>query len=186
MGMPKIEGLSDDQVLTLTRARSFEQYKVMLESLKAGKCVFCSPLGPKNIVFYEANGWRAWENPFKEPKTKLHIVLAPIRHISTEESPDREDFFAMGLIFEQVKLHYADAMKGGGFLMRFGSPKLNAGTILHLHANIMVPDLTGEVRLPLAKEPASVERGIQRLWVFEKLRALPESVLTDEERALLE
>lgn len=187
MEMPKIEGLSDDQVLTLTRARSFEQYVTMIQDYLVGKCLFCQPLAPVNVVFYQVDGWWAWENPFPAKNTVLHVVLAPLRHVPPTEFPSPEDFLAMGKITQHVKRRYTDILQGGGFLMRFGSPKLNAGTILHLHANIMVPDLKGEVRLPLAKEPADIERGVRRLWAFENMRSgVAKSDLSDEERTLLE
>ncbi len=185
--LPKIEGLTEHQVLTLTRARKPKQYADMIKDCLAGKCMFCDPLGEKNVVLTVIDGWRVWENPFPEPNTSLHLVLAPVRHISTEELPGVEDYTARGKLFAWARERYGDRLKGGGELMRFGSPEFNAGTILHLHSHIMVPDLAGEVRLPLAKEPDRVELGIRRLWVFEKLRnSVPMTDLSDEERALLE
>lgn len=187
MEMPRIEGLSDDQVLTLTRARGFDQYITMIQDYLMGKCLFCNPLAPVNVVLYQVDGWRVWENPFPAKNTVLHLVAAPIRHVSTEELPLVEDFTALGKIFNWAKDRYQKCFQGGGLLMRFGSPKLNAGTILHLHANIMVPDLKGEVRPPLAKEPADIERGIKRLWVFENMRSgVAKSDLSDEDRTLFE
>ncbi len=149
--------------------------------------MFCDPLGPKNVVLFGVGGWRVWENPFPEPNTKLHLVLAAARHISTEEMPGVEDFTAIGRIFVWATERYRNHMEGGGVLMRFGSPEYNAGTILHLHANIMVPNLKGEVRPPLAKTPDRDARGYRRIELFEKLRQVTSlSGLTDEEFELLE
>ena len=185
--VPKIGGLIEHQVLTLTRARNFEQYVHMIEEYLAGKCLFCDPLGSKNVVLHETDGWRLWENPFPESNTALHLVLASVRHISTEQLPGVEEFIAVGKLFAWAKERYADRMQGGGVLMRFGSPEFNAGTILHLHAHILVPNLKGEVRLPLAKDVERNERGYKRLHVFEKLRGGGSQLdLTDEERALID
>jgi hypothetical protein len=152
LNIPKIEGLTDHQVLTLTRARKYKQYLDMIEGYRAGLCVFCDPLGEKNVVLCVIDGWRMWENPFPEPNTALHLVLAPVSHIPMEEMPRHFHFTAVGVLFDWAEARYRDRMKGGGVLMRFGSPEYNAGTILHLHAHIMVPSLKGEVRLPLATE----------------------------------
>ncbi|MCK9361230.1 hypothetical protein M0Q28_03285 [Patescibacteria group bacterium] len=185
--IPKIEGLTEHQVLTLTRARKYNQYLSMIEDYIAGKCAFCDPLGPKNVVIHEIDGWRVWENPFPEANTALQLVLASVRHISTEQLPGVEDILAVAKLFVWAGERYAGQMPGGGLLMRFGSPEYNAGTILHQHAHIMVPNLKGEVRMPLAKEPERVENGIRRLWVFEKLRnGTPMTDLSDEERVHLE
>jgi len=187
LNIPKIDGLTEHQVLTLTRARKYKQYLSMIEDYKAGKCVFCDPLGEKNVVLVELDGWRMWENPFPEDNTALHLVLASVRHISTEELPSRHDFMSVGGLFEWAEVRYGDRLRGGGMLMRFGSPEYNAGTILHLHAHIMVPDLKGDVRLPLAKEPARIELGYLRLRAYEKVRTgTPMTDLSDEERDVFE
>jgi hypothetical protein len=189
MDIPKIEGLSRRKIVTLSRARNYKQYLSMLEAYKAGKCAFCDPLlGKQNVVLREIDGWRIWENPYPEKHTALHLVMAPVRHIGTDELPGSEGFTAIGKLFAWAGDRYPNRMglDGGGFFMRFGDPMYNAGTILHLHAHIMVPDLKGEVRLPLAKEPDRDARGFARLEVFEKLRAgASEADLTPEERELM-
>ncbi len=185
--IPKIEGLNAHQVLTLTRARKYKQYLAMIEAYKKGDCVFCDPLGEKNVVLHAADGWRIWENPYPEPNTSLHLVLAPARHIDTDRLPGVEEFIAVGKLFAWAVERYSNRLIGGGVLMRFGSPEFNAGTISHLHAHIMVPDLNGEVRLPLAKAPDRVALGYMRLRAFEKIRTgTPMTDLTDEERELVD
>lgn len=187
LDIPNIEGLTEHQVLTLTRARRLKQYVSMIEDYRAGKCSFCDPLGPQNVVIHEVDGWRMWENPYPEPNAALHLVLAPARHIGTDRMPSVEDFTARGKLFAWARERYGDRMRGGGELMRFGTPELNAGTILHLHSHIMVPSLNGEMRLPLAKEPERIELGYKRLRVFEKLRkGVPMTDLSDDERELIE
>lgn len=70
--------------------------------------------------------------------------------------------------------------------MRFGDPRLNAGSVRHLHVNIQVPDGTGRVQVTLAKEPEEIEEKREILSIFEKMRqgaTLQE--LGHEERALV-
>lgn len=188
LNIPTLTGLTPHQVVTLSRARNFSQYLSMRQAYLDGKCLFCDPLGPKNVVIHEVDGWRMWVNPFPEKHTSLHLVMASVRHIPTEELPGVEDIAAMGKLFAWAREHFGhEKLKGGGLFSRFGDPMLNAGTILHLHGHIMVPDLSGEVRLPLAKSPDRDARGYRRIDLFEKLRRVTSlSGLTDEEIELLE
>lgn len=188
LDIPNLAGLTPHQVVTLSRARNFTQYLSMRQAYLDGKCLFCDPLGPKNKVMVQIDGWRLWRNPFPEKHTSLHLVMASVRHIPTEELPLEEDFLAIGKLFAWVRERFNPRLfTGGGLFMRFGDPMLNAGTILHLHAHIMVPSSSGEVRLPLAKEPDRERLGYRRLKLFEKLRREASlSGLTDEEFELLE
>jgi len=142
----------------------------MVQAYLAGECLFCDPLGPKNKVLHEVGGWRMWENPFPAPHTTLHLVLASVRHVAPKDEIMPDDFAAIGALFGWARERYSDVMLGGGLLMRFGSPVLTAGTILHLHANILVPDLSGEVRPALAETRENGWRQALRMRVFEKLR----------------
>ncbi len=180
--IPEIEGLTRDQILTLSRARKLEQFEDMIRAYRDGKCLFCDPLGEKNIVVHEAHGWRIWVNPIPEKRTRVHLVMASVRHIGPDDEILPEDFVGIGEMFRYARAEFK--IPGGGLLMRFGSTEFNAGTMLHLHANIMEPDLSGEVRVPLAKTPEKVQMGFDRLWAFKKLLdgASPDD-LTDHERA---
>ena len=165
--IPVYEGLTPEQVITLSRARWFKQFKGMIQSYRSGACLFCDPLGPKNKVIHEALGWRMWVNPIPEKHSARHLVMAPVEHISPEDEIVVDDFTAIGELFSWAKQEFK--FKGGGLLMRFGSTWFNAGTILHLHVNIIVPDGSNEVRVPLAKTPEKVQAGFTRLQVFMKM-----------------
>ncbi len=184
--IPKIEGLTSDQVLTLVYCRSYKQYVSMIEGYRKGKCVFCDPLDPeKNGVIKETTCWRMWINPFPLKHTRLHLVMATRRHVTPGDEIEQHDFNEMGELFLWAQREFG--ITGGGFAMRFGSPAESSGSVLHLHANIIVPDGTGVVEVTLAKEPAKVAEQTARMQVFEKLR-LGSGVeeLSLEERALIE
>lgn len=186
MDIPRIEGLSEDQVLTLAYCRTYKQFVSMIEGYRAGKCPFCDPLDQeKNRLVRESGAWRMWLNPFPMKHTKPHLVLAPTRHVAPGGAITAADFTDMGELFLWAQKEYG--FTGGGFAMRFGSPKQSAGTVLHLHANIIIPDLTGPVDVTLAKEPAKTAEQLARMTVFEKIRrGLPMTDLDDRERLLID
>ncbi|KAA0205956.1 hypothetical protein EDM68_03745 [Candidatus Uhrbacteria bacterium] len=185
LDLPSIDGLTEDQVLTLVYCRSYNQYVVMIEDYRVGKCSFCDPMDDRNKVIAEARGWRMWVNPFPIKHTSPHLILAPVRHQLTTDPISIEDFTAMGVLFNRAK--HGFGFTGGGFVMRFGSPRESTGTVLHLHANIIVPDLTGPVEAPLAKSPEKIAAQVARMHVYEKLRlGARTEELTSEEFALVE
>lgn len=59
-------------------------------------------------------------------------------------------------------------LEGGIIATRFGDMRLNAGTIPHLHVNIMVPNGTGEVRIPAYKSTDGREANQTRAEGFAK------------------
>jgi len=62
---PVIEGLTEHQVMTLTRARKYKQYRGMIEAYREGKCLFCDPLG--EVI--ADHGWRdVFQLASREPK----------------------------------------------------------------------------------------------------------------------
>lgn len=167
--VPKIDGLSVEQVLTLSRCRTFEQYMSMYEDYRSGVCPFCDPLDPvKNAVVHENATWRMWHNPFPHAGTKVHLVMASRRHIAPDGEITLEDMMAAGELFLWARREFK--IEGGGFAMRFGSPWLNAGSVLHLHANILVPNGTGEVSVALCKDPEREARNFARMVEFENRR----------------
>ncbi len=167
--LPEMEGLSRDQVLTLSRCRTLEQYVSMYECYRSGACPFCDPLDSvKNRVIRANAMWRMWRNPFPQVGTKLHLILASHRHIGPDDEITSEDMTAAGELFLWARAEFK--IMGGGFAMRFGSPWGNAGSVLHLHANVIVPDGTGDVSVALAKDPERHARGVERMKEFEKQR----------------
>jgi hypothetical protein len=140
----------------------------MLERYRAGVCTFCRLDPVLNPTLCTLREWSVWENPFPLPHTRHHLVMAPHRHVGPSDQILSSDFTAMGELFGWAQKRFG--FTGGGFAMRFGSPKQSAGTVMHLHANIIVPDLTGAVDVTLAKNPAKVTEQIARMRGFEQRR----------------
>jgi len=142
-----------------------------------------------------------WENPFPAKHAEKHLTIAPSKHIVHPDQMTSDDYdLCMSLIMYAISSPDGIGMglPGGGVLWRWGDPERNAGSIRHMHINIIVPDGTGEVRPPLAKKPADVAKKKKIVRVWEKLRLeglSPEDardfaqsgrVLTPDEFALVE
>jgi hypothetical protein len=176
--LPKISGLEDEEVSTLLNVRTYRQYCQYVDDRLAGKCPFCDPLDPElnkviQAAWKDGLGWRMWQNPFPIKHSTTHLIIAPVRHIVHPDSMESGDWDQMANLINYAisgRDGLGMGLPGGGVLMRWGDPKLNAGSIRHVHANIIVPDGTGEVRLPLAKEPAEVEEKTRVIAVFERMR----------------
>lgn len=183
--LPEVEGLNADQVLTLVSCRDYAQYRSMLAMYRAGVCPFCDPLDEVlNPVIRQNALWRMWVNPFPMAHTKLHLILAPKRHVGTHDDVDVEDFAAMGELFCWAKERYA--FTGGGFVMRFGSPFESCCSVFHRHTNIVIPDGTGDASVRLAKSPSKLRQQIDRFRVYQALdMGVSLEALSPEEQALL-
>jgi hypothetical protein len=170
--------------------RSLQQYSDGIEAFLNGKCIFCDPLGPKNKVLFETDGgelaWRVWENPFPLKHTSKHLIMAPVRHLTNPDEITGWDWTKQG----EIWLYARDVLgiKAGACVGRFGSPEFNAGSILHLHTNIIVPDGTGDVQVTIGKSREKMELIARRVLVFEKLRtgACRLEDLLPEERELVD
>lgn len=186
--LPVIAGLTQDKVATLVNAlKSYKQFQEYVNNLRAGKCPFCDPLGPLNKVIDTAgegtdSAWRMWHNPFPiqggKPRivsAETHLVIAPVRHITDPNQMTDDDWVNQTELIRYAVTtdHGRDGMNlpGGGILTRFGRPELNAGSILHIHTNIIVPNLKAEVRPPLAKDPKEMETDYKILAIFAKVIA---------------
>lgn len=163
-----IPGLGRNDIGTLINTRTYPQYCEMVWQILWGNCPFCKLDLKLNNVIVENDHWRAWENPFLQKYTAHHFIIAHqvhLTHLSDVTSADGRDLFDI-----LSKLAEPADIRGGGVLMRFGDPLLNAGSIRHLHANLFVPDGTGELRLPLCKTPEEVAAKMKVICVFEKMR----------------
>ncbi len=157
----------------------------MIANYRAGKCPFCDPLDDRNEVLCERGGWRIWDNPFPLKNTRRHLIMAPHRHIGPTDAIPQEDLVAVGDLFLWAVRELG--IDGGCLAMRFGSPEWNAGSVLHLHVNVIQPSGDGSVQVTLAKEPEKVTEIVARMRVFERLRqGVEASTLSVEEQKLVE
>ena len=154
-------------------SRTYKQFLDMLDKISRGECPFCPEyLDPKKnvIIGRSVSGeseWVMWVNPYPHKHTDTHIIMIPTRHLSHMRDLTGDDWICIGGLNRRI--HEQFDIPGGGFAMRFGDPTYNAGSLEHLHANIMVPDLTGNVKVTLAKDENRQALANQRVEVFMKL-----------------
>jgi diadenosine tetraphosphate (Ap4A) HIT family hydrolase len=167
----EIAGLSDEEVNSLLTMRNYQYHCDTVAQLLKGACPFCKLDREKNQVIFGSSMWIAFKVPVKYRAKHLqeHILIIPVRHMTHIRELNAEEW---ATFFSTI--NHVDSLvdlPGGGLIMRFGDPALNAGSVRHLHWNVIVPDGTGEYRTPLAKDPAETEKKWQIMAVYEKMRA---------------
>jgi diadenosine tetraphosphate (Ap4A) HIT family hydrolase len=148
----------------------------MRQGFEGAFCQFCAIDSQVNNVLWEDTSTHCWAVPdaFMRTELEYHLIVAPKRHVRFP--------WELGLD-EEISINEAQRflaskfdLRGGIIATRFGDMSLNAGTVPHLHINIMVPNGTGEVRIPVFKDPCDREENQKRAAKFaeqyEKIEAL--------------
>jgi diadenosine tetraphosphate (Ap4A) HIT family hydrolase len=168
MAMPTRRFLSDEQMFCLEGCRSYEQYCHMYEQFQIDSCPFCPVDRSVNKVYWENELALCWEVPlaFKRKELDRHFIIIPRRHVRFET----ELSYAEVMAIHDAKKILASAfdIPGGIVVVRIGNMRLNAGTVPHLHYNTMVPNGTGEVKIPIFKKPADRVKNTERAEGFAK------------------
>lgn len=176
-GLLKLEiiGVSDPQKLAcIARARTYKQYRKMVDDALAYRCPFCDIDREHNRVIAENDCWYAWKCNPPEKNTRLHFLFVPKRHVTqTTElfADERSKLFGLIAVVRGI-YEYTSS----GILIRDGDATMSAGTIQHLHVHEMVPDGTGRVESPFYKGKDAEEASLRRAIIFEKMRRF--SILT--------
>ena len=144
---------TEQELECLRGCSQYEQYYKGRRDFETGNCPFCNPDPKVNTILYDHHGWIAWEVPqnftTRKSTLALQLVFFPKRHVrGLTELKNTEAlgyFEVIGWAQERFKI------PGGGIINRFGDMRYNVGTIMHMHATIMVPNREGEVVIPLQK-----------------------------------
>ncbi|MDB5188176.1 MAG: hypothetical protein JWO50_696 [Candidatus Kaiserbacteria bacterium] len=89
------------------------------------------------------------------------FLIVPDEHITDVGELTDSDWICIGFLFSCAVKQFD--LRGGGILMRFGDPLYHAGTIPHIHINIIQPHGDAEYRVPLAKDASDREKNYARL-----------------------
>lgn len=170
---PKVEmeipGIDRTDIGSILFVTTYKYYLLMVENLQKGTCPFCQINPEVNKVLYNNDSWRIWQNPVPGKKHQaLHLVVAHTYHLTGLDEFKGQD--GVDLIDAIKWANDNFNIPGGGIMMRFGDPLLNAGTIRHLHFNIQVPDGTGKLEITLAKDQEKMAWHRSVITVFEKMR----------------
>ncbi|HEY4518325.1 MAG TPA: hypothetical protein VJG48_01735 [Candidatus Paceibacterota bacterium] len=152
-------------MLRLQHCRNLEQYCKTRAALEAGEdqCPFCQPPDPEK-VFYEDRFVVGRISDFPHKHTRYSFLVYPRAHIVSRANLGSEVW--LGILKSWEVACDKSPVMGGALAIRFGDPRYNAGSVEHLHANILVPDLTGRVQVTLAKEPEEAQENIERAARF--------------------
>jgi len=145
----------------------------MKKRIANGECPFCDEFfdaTTNNVIDMAGDDsaqWRMWMNPFPHKGTDMHVIMTPVRHIEHISQMTSGDWDALGQLCRTLTSRIQ--LEGGALAMRFGDPKRHAGSIYHLHTNLIVPDMTKELHVMLVKGKEAHEKVEKRLNMFEKL-----------------
>jgi len=135
----------------------------------AAVCKFCHPQSMTNKPLRYGKYWYVKKNDFAADNTQGMFVLVSRKHISNTQPKKiatammREAWQLALWVIEKYK------MPGGALVMRFGDPQYHAGTMDHLHINLIFPKGRGKKCIVvLAKSPQMIHEDKVRTAKFMK------------------
>jgi ATP adenylyltransferase len=145
-------------LVDIDNSREAEQTEVMKDILAAEHCPFCMEnlrQYHKEPILKDGQFWLLTPNQWPYKNTKLHLLAIYKEHAEnlTELNPEagRELFEFLAWAQREYQV------PGGGFAMRFGDTRHSAGTVLHIHAQFLMPDLEAPdyqpTRFKIGKSP---------------------------------
>jgi diadenosine tetraphosphate (Ap4A) HIT family hydrolase len=157
--------ITDEEKYCLTNCATYEQYYHMRVGFEYGKCRFCAIDHARNIKLHGTNAyWYVCENAFPSDTRKVQLLMWPYRHIRNPWDLTREEWLALYDVLKWAETEYD--LPGGMLYARFGNNFFSEGTVPHLHFHIWVPSGTGEVRVPIFKDPKARAENAKRAEVF--------------------
>ena len=145
-----------NQFINVANSREKEQKERMEDIIEAGHCPFCR----ENLCKYhqepilkEGKFWIVTTNQWPYKHSKHHFLL--IYKVHAVNLSDLSPAAGQELFELLAEIEESYQLKGGGFAMRFGDTDYSAGTINHLHIQLIEPDLTAPdfapVRIKIGK-----------------------------------
>ncbi|EKD47351.1 MAG: hypothetical protein ACD_66C00104G0002 [uncultured bacterium] len=137
-----VKNLGPITFVDIDNAREVEQIELMKQIMESGECPFCLENLKKyhrTPVLKETEHWLLTRNAWPYDNTREHflIILKTHKERLRELSPDEgADFFRL-MVWAEKKFD----LPGGGLVMRFGDTVYSAGSVKHLHAQLIVPDI---------------------------------------------
>lgn len=131
------------QFVDLKNARYADQRAVMEEIVAAGHCPFCQDHWYKyntpEATLKDGKHWFLVKNRWPYVNTKQHFLLITKEHIETfGELSDN----ARVELFELTDWAINEfTIPGGALAIRFGDTRHSAGSVQHLHAQLVHPDV---------------------------------------------
>lgn len=142
----------------LDNARLDEQRQVMEEIIAEGKCPFCLENLKKHHeqpILKQGKYWVLTDNRWPYEHTKHHILAISTQHVETLAELDPAAGAELLQLFAEVSTE--NQIPGGAIAIRFGDTDYSAGSVNHLHAHFIQPDIDANdyqpVRFKIGKSP---------------------------------
>lgn len=134
--------MSKTPFVDIDNAREDDQRDVMRKIIEQGHCPFCMEnlrLYHKQPILKETKHWILTKNQWPYKNTRLHFLIILKTHAEHLQELTPE----MGAeLFEIVAWTEKEFdIPGGGFAIRFGDTDYSAGTVNHIHAQFIVPEI---------------------------------------------
>lgn len=158
--------ITKNQMTLLEGCRTLEQYIRTRIMYERGECNFCdveANWDPDDIVFAGMFIWGV-RSQYPVDHSAAHGLIIPRRHILRVEDMNDGEWTELREAREMICEEFD--IDGGGFFERFGEAVYHRGSVEHWHGNIVQPDLSGEVRLPLAKSSQELVLDVARAEAF--------------------
>lgn len=146
------------QFVDMDNARLDEQRAEMEKIIAAGHCPFCA----ENLHLYhkaknlkEGKYWLVTYNQWPYENTKMQLLAIYRMHAERLQDIDPAAGEELLRFFAEIEKEYQ--IPGGGLAMRFGDTNYSAGTVKHIHAQFIWPDIEKPdfqpVRFKIGKTP---------------------------------
>jgi len=126
----------------LNNARLDEQREVMQDIVNNDHCPFCQEnlrRYHKEPILRDGKFWIVTPNQWPYDHTKIHLLAIYKTHATTLQELDPEAGAELLQLFSEIAEEYK--VPGGAIGMRFGDTQHSAGTVNHIHAQFITPDL---------------------------------------------
>jgi ATP adenylyltransferase len=126
----------------LDNSREDDQRAVMAGIVEAEHCPFCLEnlrKYHKQPIVRETEYWLLTPNQWPYNHTKIHLLAIYKTHAERLSDLPPEAGADLLALMQWAEKEYN--VPGGGWAMRFGDTNYSAGTVLHIHAQFLVPDL---------------------------------------------
>lgn len=134
--------MSQNAFVDLDNTRVDEQRAVMRDIIAADHCPFCLEnlqKYHKQPILKDGKYWLLTTNQWPYEHTKLHLLLIYKVHVEKLGEIDPEAGAELIKLAQWAEKEYS--MPGGGLAIRFGNTNYSAGTVAHLHAQLLQPDI---------------------------------------------
>jgi diadenosine tetraphosphate (Ap4A) HIT family hydrolase len=130
------------QFVDLENARVEEQRQEMQRIIEAGHCPFC----PENVHLYhkqpnlkDGRFWFVTKNQWPYENVKLQLLAIYKSHAENLQELDPDAGEELLRFFAEIEKEMG--VPGGAFAMRFGDTTHSAGSVKHIHAQFIWPDI---------------------------------------------